>query len=927
MNKSENFENFINSKRVNSTYYTHVSMGEPFGKFQIDRKCIEEFWELYIEEATKGGDGAASFGGEGPKDASSLGGDYNNELGYCIAEKPGHYLPVLVDVDLKIIETCELNKDKLYTEDQLNIVVKLYQSVLKEIIDSVSDDELMCVVLEKEMYRIKVGEINYLKGGFHLHFPSIFLNRADQEIHLLCRIKTQMKRIDVFKNLGYEDSGSVIDGGYCSSPWLIYGCRKKENMKPYLITKIISSNGTCLDLETAFINYKIYNVREEVIQIRGNVKKYIPRILSIIPYGRSSCEIKEGLAIPSTNRNQENIKVAAERSNRHKVEPWGGNIICQKTLDEKIKEAKILVSMLNKSRAEDRNEWIVIGWILYNIFEGDEEGLYIWNDFSSNSDKYNEVFNTAEWRKMSKQNFTIGTLKYFASVDSPSEYNEYKKNISKICTDDAISGAHHDIAKILFSEFGNEFVCASIANKTWYQYIGHQWEEIEEGVFLRRKISNEIVSKFEEFKKDSKVKAAGENDFFQKEDKTVKKIFSIISNLKTAPFKSNVMKECAELFYDKNFKYRLDINPNTIAFKNGVYDLITNVLRIGVPEDYISTSLPIDYIEYNELSNEVIAVNSFLEKVFPDKTIRDYFLDTSADVFMGGNKQKIVLFWTGEGDNGKSVTQRLFEIMLGPLAIKFSTTLITGKKTGTGTANPELARAGGGVRWAVLEEPDGDEAINIGMLKSLSGNDSYWARDLFQSGKSTREITPMFKLIFICNKLPSLKYSDKAVWNRIRVIPFESTFIRAGDQCPETEEEQLREKKFPMDNDLYSKIPAMVQAFAWILLNHRKNNLNKVRIEPYKVLQATQAYRNQNDVYRQYMEECLIEVENKKIGVTELYADVKLWLRDGFPGHPQPSRADIVTYFDKALGKQQFGNWNGYMRRKDYNPDIETAPI
>ncbi len=183
MNNSENFENFINSKRVNSTYYTHVSMGEPFGKFQIDRKCIEEFWELYIEEATKGGD------------------DYNKELGYCIAEKPGHYLPVLVDVDLKIIETFELKGDKLYTEDQLNIVVKLYQSVLKEIIDSVSDDELMCVVLEKEMYRIKVGEINYMKGGFHLHFPSIFLNRADQEIHLLCRIKTQMKRMEVFKNL------------------------------------------------------------------------------------------------------------------------------------------------------------------------------------------------------------------------------------------------------------------------------------------------------------------------------------------------------------------------------------------------------------------------------------------------------------------------------------------------------------------------------------------------------------------------------------------------------------------------------------------------------------------------------------------------------------------------------------------------------
>ena len=88
--------------------------------------------------------------------------------------------------------------------------------------------------------------------------------------------------------------------------------------------------------------------------------------------------------------------------------------------------------------------------------------------------------------------------------------------------------------------------------------------------------------------------------------------------------------------------------------------------------------------------------------------------------------------------------------MLGDYAIKFSTTLLTGKKVANGAANPELARAGGGVRWAVLEEPDGDEEINIGYLKTLSGDDSYFVRDLFEKGKQTREIKPLFKLIFIC---------------------------------------------------------------------------------------------------------------------------------------------------------------------------------
>ena len=42
--------------------------------------------------------------------------------------------------------------------------------------------------------------------------------------------------------------------------------------------------------------------------------------------------------------------------------------------------------------------------------------------------------------------------------------------------------------------------------------------------------------------------------------------------------------------------------------------------------------------------------------------------------------EKKVYLWTGEGDNGKSITQTFFEKMLGELAIKFNTQYFTGKK-------------------------------------------------------------------------------------------------------------------------------------------------------------------------------------------------------------------------------------------------------
>ena len=111
-------------------------------------------------------------------------------------------------------------------------------------------------------------------------------------------------------------------------------------------------------------------------------------------------------------------------------------------------------------------------------------------------------------------------------------------------------------------------------------------------------------------------------------------------------------------------------------------------------------------VEYDEMMSEtdqsVCEVYDFLAKIFPDKSIRKYFLDISSDIFVGGNQNKIIQFWSGEGDNGKSITQILFEKMLGDYSIKLPTSLITGKRTQSSAACPELVRAGNGVRWVVF---------------------------------------------------------------------------------------------------------------------------------------------------------------------------------------------------------------------------------
>ena len=151
-------------------------------------------------------------------------------------------------------------------------VIGIYQSVLRGIIEDCEDSHLLCVVLEKPVYTIETNGKQYTKNGFHLHFPNCFLNKKDQEQHLIPRIKRRVKENKVFENLNIDDSSTVIDDKICSVNWLMYGSSKAPNMEPYKATRVIDYQGHKISLETAFKDYLLYDYKEQFIDIRNNVE-------------------------------------------------------------------------------------------------------------------------------------------------------------------------------------------------------------------------------------------------------------------------------------------------------------------------------------------------------------------------------------------------------------------------------------------------------------------------------------------------------------------------------------------------------------------------------------------------------------------------------------------------------------------------------
>lgn len=194
---------FLKENQTDSVFHSHASMGGIKGKFMFQRDSIDKFWDIYCNLIFE-----------------------NKNPSVFIAENSQKYLPVLVDVDLKYKDEEKIVKS-LYSQKQLQEVIATYQSVLRNVVDNCESTDLYCVVLEKELYYEEKNESVFIKNGFHLHFPFLFIDKEAQETHIIPRVQNLLKDSKLFSDI-VEDSSVVIDKFCCKVPWLLYGSKKND---------------------------------------------------------------------------------------------------------------------------------------------------------------------------------------------------------------------------------------------------------------------------------------------------------------------------------------------------------------------------------------------------------------------------------------------------------------------------------------------------------------------------------------------------------------------------------------------------------------------------------------------------------------------------------------------------------------------------
>ena len=860
---------------------------------------------------------------------------------------------LVVDLDLHFpLEVTQ----RVFTEENLQHLVYDFLAVLQDVVFHLSEDDEFYVFVMLKNKPNPVPEKNMTKDGIHLLF-GVQMSHAAQCV-LRQKMITVLEESDIWGSLGMLNSWSdaydlSITSG--STNWQLYGSCKPKH-KTYRLCqalkfKVDPADNELIMSEEAPMEFIRSFDKFLHLSVRSNVHATLflrDSFLTMMATAATGTRNRGGDPAAGANAN------AGAAAGAGATAAVNGAMITHMTTDfasirtkEDVEEAlqKLLhnlmtteyhlqetyeYTMILPSVYYDlREKWIRVGWALKNV---SESMLIVWIAFSSKSQtkfNYSDIPSLCDqWRSFSTNDLgrlTERSIIYWATNDNPEQAAEVAKNTVGHFIDLTLNslllssganrkattkgGSDFDIANILLQMFKGIFVCVDIGKQTWYRFESHRWREIDTGDELRLGMSTDLRYMFEKRVHELHNYLSTlepEDARFKASQFRMETAFKIIDRLKCNADKRNILKECADLFKDRNFLNRLDNTPKILGCANGVIDFCSNTFRAGLPEDYITKSTQINYVPLSHAKHAAIIpeIDDFMAKIFPVDDLREYMWDHLASTIIGEPSiNQTIHFYIGKGSNGKSILTELMKQTLGvdtgSYFIEANVGLITRPRGAPGQASPEIICLKG-ARYAVMQEPGQTDVIYEGPMKQLvSGVESLTGRNLF---KNEEVFKPQFSVVVCCNEFPAIKTRDKGTWRRVRVVDFLSQF---SDNPQPSDEEPHH---FLADVTLMERFPVWRETFLAMLVHRAFQTRGKVT--PCKTVNdATQRYKQREDHLSNFLDDRIAKQVGKRVGKSQLNEEFKLWFVNNGDGK-LPKLRNLHDLMDTRFGKIRNNYWN-----------------
>ncbi len=581
---------------------------------------------------------------------------------------------------------------------------------------------------------------------------------------------------------------------------------------------------------------------------------------------------------------------------------------------------KDLVNIIKQSNSEYYDDWIRVGWAIFNTTMGSPEGLEVFDDFSQGSEKYSKETTEKYWKKMSlkpEQNkYTSASLRYWAKKANKEAYELFLEKSVGTYILVSLRSTDFDIANVIYQYYKNEFIIFTSPDgkiKDCYRFHNHRW--INDGMVVLR---NNIMTTISELYNTEAIKygkmAKEAEDKEQKEEyESIKSTYSLISfKLKNAPTVRNIIEVLKTLMGESMgiFEINRDEHKDLIGYSNGVYDIERNEFRDGRPDDYITLSTNVDY---TDIVDPVIKkeIEDILYSCFEDRDLYNYLIDVLSYGLSGRKNLEMYMVLHGsEGRNGKSLLTFLLGQTLGDYYCEIKANNLTDPTENKGGTDSEIVQTRG-KRIVVSTEPAKTAKLQINRMKEWTGNDLIKCRALY---KEAIQFTPQFLIMILLNHAMTMStYKDSANEKRLNVIDYPLTFVDEPKRPNERKIDRTLKHKF-LTNDAYK------QQFMLILINNLKkiykNNTFTIHT-PECVKNATKKLLvNNNEFMLWFNDKFEMTTDEDYIKKTDIF---KIYKDD----HPTVKKSTFYKYMDEnGINLRKLDGYDVYRGFKQIRNDF-----
>lgn len=358
----------------------------------------------------------------------------------------------------------------------------------------------------------------------------------------------------------------------------------------------------------------------------------------------------------------------------------------------------------------------------------------------------------------------------------------------------------------------------------------------------------------------------------REEMRSLARAYNIKGNATAA--KNSFINGCLSLSQSDPYFARLaddfDNNNFLLNCPDGTWNLLTGQRQDHNPDDHITLMTAVS--PCNEGGALFL---KFLDEVFDgDQELINFMQVALGSCLSGAIEDHWLMFWIGNGRNGKNTLGDLIVMLLGEYAkVIPSDTLMSKKNSEHKTEIVNLK----GCRLAVASETEEGDFWAESKLKSLTG-------DALLSGRFMRKDFIHFKRthkhLIYGNHRPQVRSLDKAMRSRLKVVPFNVSF--AGREDATLPEKLWNEAGFVLH---------------WLMAGHR------IWINQGRILGDCKAIRDEVDDYFSMQltvenwidENCFIIKDDDRPKyqwhkTSELYGNFSDWCKDGGAGVPSINR-------------------------------------